>query len=227
MLAEQFAAFFNRADSMGGAGVCNGCQMMANLAPIIPGAGAWPKFTRNQSEQYEGRLVTVQVESSPSIFYAGMEGSRIPIVVAHGEGYADFSQQGDIGKAAVGLRYVDNPRPGHADLPAEPERLAAGHRFGDDARWPLHRADAAPGTRVPRRADELAPEGLGKRRRRQQPVDAHVPQRPQVDGLSGSRQREKARRGKLRRAFSLRCGHGAKGRCASRKRRSTPAASAL
>lgn len=107
MLAEQFAAFFNRADSIA-LGVCNGCQMMANLAPIIPGAGAWPKFTRNQSEQYEGRLVTVQVESSPSIFYAGMEGSRIPIVVAHGEGYADFSQQGDIGKAAVGLRYVDN-----------------------------------------------------------------------------------------------------------------------
>ena len=107
MLAEQFAAFFNRTDSIA-LGVCNGCQMMANLAPIIPGAGAWPKFTRNQSEQYEGRLVTVQVEASPSIFYAGMEGSRIPIVVAHGEGYADFSQQGDIDKVAVGLRYVDN-----------------------------------------------------------------------------------------------------------------------
>jgi phosphoribosylformylglycinamidine synthase len=106
-LAEQFAAFFNRTDSIA-LGVCNGCQMMASLATIIPGAGAWPKFTRNQSEQYEGRLVTVQVEASPSIFYAGMEGSRIPIVVAHGEGYADFSQQGDISKVAVGLRFVDN-----------------------------------------------------------------------------------------------------------------------
>ncbi|UXC34451.1 phosphoribosylformylglycinamidine synthase [Cupriavidus gilardii] len=106
-MAEQFAAFFNRADTFA-LGVCNGCQMMSNLAPIIPGAGAWPKFTRNQSEQYEARFVTVEVQQSPSIFFAGMEGSRIPIVVAHGEGYADFSQQGDKGKVDVSLRFVDN-----------------------------------------------------------------------------------------------------------------------
>ncbi|MEK7695371.1 MAG: phosphoribosylformylglycinamidine synthase [Pseudomonadota bacterium] len=106
-MAEQFAAFFNRQDTFA-LGVCNGCQMMSNLAPIIPGAGAWPKFTRNQSEQYEARFVTVEVQQSPSIFFAGMEGSRIPIVVAHGEGFADFSQQGDIAKANVALRFVDN-----------------------------------------------------------------------------------------------------------------------
>ena len=106
-MAEQFAAFFNRQDTFA-LGVCNGCQMMSNLAPIIPGAGAWPKFTRNQSEQYEARFVTVEVQQSPSIFFAGMEGSRIPIVVAHGEGFADFSQQGDIAQANVALRYVDN-----------------------------------------------------------------------------------------------------------------------
>ena len=106
-MAEQFAAFFNRQDTFA-LGVCNGCQMMSNLAPIIPGAGAWPKFTRNQSEQYEARFVTVEVQQSPSIFFAGMEGSRIPIVVAHGEGFADFSQQGDIDRANVALRFVDN-----------------------------------------------------------------------------------------------------------------------
>ncbi|MBY4897545.1 phosphoribosylformylglycinamidine synthase [Cupriavidus sp. AU9028] len=106
-LSEQFAAFFNRADTFA-LGVCNGCQMMSNLAPIIPGAAAWPKFTRNQSEQYEARFVTVEVQSSPSIFFAGMEGSRIPIVVAHGEGYADFSQQGNKEQVAVALRFVDN-----------------------------------------------------------------------------------------------------------------------
>ncbi|REF02120.1 phosphoribosylformylglycinamidine synthase [Cupriavidus plantarum] len=106
-MAEQFAAFFNRQDTFA-LGVCNGCQMLSNLAPIIPGANAWPKFTRNQSEQYEARFVTVQVEQSPSIFFAGMEGSRIPIVVAHGEGFADFSQQGDINAAKVALRFVDN-----------------------------------------------------------------------------------------------------------------------
>lgn len=106
-MAEQFAAFFNRQDTFA-LGVCNGCQMMSNLAPIIPGAGAWPKFTRNQSEQYEARFVTVEVQQSPSIFFAGMEGSRIPIAVAHGEGFADFSQQGDIAKVDVALRFVDN-----------------------------------------------------------------------------------------------------------------------
>ncbi|MBV8159122.1 MAG: phosphoribosylformylglycinamidine synthase subunit PurQ, partial [Dyella sp.] len=106
-MAEQFAAFFNRQDTFA-LGVCNGCQMMSNLAPIIPGAGAWPKFTRNQSEQYEARFVTVEVQQSPSIFFAGMEGSRIPIVVAHGEGFADFSQQGDIANANVALRFIDN-----------------------------------------------------------------------------------------------------------------------
>ena len=106
-MAEQFAAFFNRQDTFA-LGVCNGCQMLSNLAPIIPGAGAWPKFTRNQSEQYEARFVTVEVQQSSSIFFAGMEGSRIPIAVAHGEGFADFSQQGDIGKVNVALRFVDN-----------------------------------------------------------------------------------------------------------------------
>lgn len=106
-MAEQFAAFFNRNDTFA-LGVCNGCQMMSNLAPIIPGAGAWPKFTRNQSEQYEGRFVTVEVQRSPSIFFAGMEGSRLPIAVAHGEGFADFSQQGDKSRVDVALRFVDN-----------------------------------------------------------------------------------------------------------------------
>lgn len=106
-MAEQFAAFFNRQDTFA-LGVCNGCQMLSNLAPIIPGAGAWPKFTRNQSEQYEARFVTVEVQQSPSIFFASMEGSRIPIAVAHGEGFADFSQQGDIAKVDVALRFVDN-----------------------------------------------------------------------------------------------------------------------
>ncbi|HVL10127.1 MAG TPA: phosphoribosylformylglycinamidine synthase subunit PurQ, partial [Burkholderiaceae bacterium] len=106
-MAEQFAAFFNRADTFA-LGVCNGCQMMSNLAPIIPGAGAWPRFTRNQSEQYEARLALVEVQASPSIFFAGMEGSRIPIAVAHGEGFADFSQHGDRAAAPVALRFVDN-----------------------------------------------------------------------------------------------------------------------
>lgn len=107
VLAEQFAAFFGRADTFA-LGVCNGCQMMAALAPIIPGAQAWPKFTRNRSEQFEARLSLVEVLASPSIFFAGMEGSRIPIAVAHGEGFADFSQRGDASAVHRAMRFVDH-----------------------------------------------------------------------------------------------------------------------
>jgi phosphoribosylformylglycinamidine synthase len=106
-LAEQFAAFFGRSDTFA-LGVCNGCQMMAALAPIIPGAEAWPRFTRNKSEQFEARLSLVEVLDSPSIFFAGMAGSRIPIAVAHGEGYADFSQRGDAQAVHRAMRFVDN-----------------------------------------------------------------------------------------------------------------------
>jgi phosphoribosylformylglycinamidine synthase len=106
-LTEQFAAFFARPDTLA-LGVCNGCQMMAALAPIIPGAEHWPRFTRNKSEQYEARLAMVEVLDSPSLFFSGMSGSRLPIAVAHGEGFADFSQRGDISKVAKALRFVDN-----------------------------------------------------------------------------------------------------------------------
>lgn len=107
VLAEQFAAFFGRTDTFA-LGVCNGCQMMAALAPIIPGAQAWPKFTRNKSEQFEARLSLVEVLQSPSIFFTGMEGSRIPIAVAHGEGFADFSQRGDARAVHRAMRFVDH-----------------------------------------------------------------------------------------------------------------------
>ncbi|MBK6864024.1 MAG: phosphoribosylformylglycinamidine synthase [Ideonella sp.] len=106
-LAEQFEAFFRRADSFA-LGVCNGCQMMAALAPMIPGAEAWPRFTRNRSEQFEARLSLVEVLASPSLFFAGMAGSRIPIAVAHGEGFADFSQRGDAQTVHAALRFVDH-----------------------------------------------------------------------------------------------------------------------
>jgi len=106
-LADQFAAFFARNDSFA-LGVCNGCQMMAALAPIIPGADAWPKFTRNKSEQFEARLSMVEVLDSPSIFFTGMAGSRLPIAVAHGEGFADFSQRGNPSQVKRAMRYVDN-----------------------------------------------------------------------------------------------------------------------
>jgi phosphoribosylformylglycinamidine synthase len=106
-LADQFAAFFNRSDTFA-LGVCNGCQMMAALAPIIPGAQAWPKFTRNRSEQFEARLSLVEVLDSASIFFTGMQGSRLPIAVAHGEGYADFSQRGDAKAVQRAMRFVDH-----------------------------------------------------------------------------------------------------------------------
>ncbi len=118
-LAEQFAAFFQRSDSFA-LGVCNGCQMMAALAPIIPGAQAWPAFTRNRSEQFEARLSMVEVLDSPSIFFAGMAGSRLPIAVAHGEGFADFSQRGDADSVQRAMRFVDHHGRPTTDYPFNP-----------------------------------------------------------------------------------------------------------
>ena len=112
-LSAQFAAFFARSDTFA-LGVCNGCQMMAALATLIPGAEAWPRFTRNRSEQFEARLSMVEVLDSPSLFFTGMAGSRLPIAVAHGEGRADFSQRGDASAVRAAMRFVD-----HAGQPTE------------------------------------------------------------------------------------------------------------
>jgi len=106
-LAGQFQAFFGRADTFG-LGVCNGCQMFAELAQIIPGAQDWPRFTTNQSERFEARLSLVEVLDSPSVFLQGMAGARLPIAVAHGEGFANFSQRGNAARVLPAMRFVDN-----------------------------------------------------------------------------------------------------------------------
>ncbi|RVU47110.1 phosphoribosylformylglycinamidine synthase [Rubrivivax rivuli] len=124
-LAEQFAAFFNRPDTLA-LGVCNGCQMMAALASIIPGTQAWPKFTRNKSEQFEARLSLVEILQSPSLFFTGMAGSRLPIAVAHGEGFADFSQRGDAQAVHAAMRFVDNHGRATEAYPANPNGSPGG-----------------------------------------------------------------------------------------------------
>ena len=107
VLAEQFKAFFGRTDTFG-LGVCNGCQMFAELADIIPGAQDWPRFTTNQSERFEARLSMVEVLESPSLFFKGMAGHRLPIAVAPGEGFANFKYRGNADKAIAAMRFTDN-----------------------------------------------------------------------------------------------------------------------
>ncbi|OUS25305.1 phosphoribosylformylglycinamidine synthase [Gammaproteobacteria bacterium 45_16_T64] len=108
---EQFAEFFTRTDSFA-LGICNGCQMLSNLHELIPGAEQWPHFVRNMSEQFEARVATVEIQQSKSIFLQGMEGSRLPIAIAHGEGRAEFSSAQAMAAAEnaqqVAIRYVDN-----------------------------------------------------------------------------------------------------------------------
>jgi len=118
---NEFAAFFQRPDTFG-LGVCNGCQMMSGLKEIIPGAEHWPRFMRNTSEQFEARVAMVEVQKSPSIFFTGMEGSRMPVAVAHGEGRAEFSidPQAAFDRQAVALCYVDNYGALTTDFPANP-----------------------------------------------------------------------------------------------------------
>ncbi|MDP9898824.1 phosphoribosylformylglycinamidine synthase [Variovorax ginsengisoli] len=124
-LAAQFQGFFGRADTFG-LGVCNGCQMFAELAEIIPGAEAWPRFTTNQSERFEARLSMVEVLESPSLFLAGMAGSRLPIAVAHGEGYANFKHRGDATQAIAAMRFVDNHGAATEQYPFNPNGSAGG-----------------------------------------------------------------------------------------------------
>ena len=124
-LADQFAAFFNRPDTLA-LGVCNGCQMMAALAPLIPGTAAWPKFTRNKSEQFEARLSLVEILPSPSLFFTGMAGTRLPVAVAHGEGFANFSQRGDAKAVQRAMRFVDNHGQATEAYPANPNGSPGG-----------------------------------------------------------------------------------------------------
>ena len=106
---EQFGLFFQRGDAFA-LGVCNGCQMMSNLHELIPGTEHWPHFVRNRSEQFEARVAMVEVPRSPSLFFEGMAGSRMPIAVAHGEGFAEFRDAAQMSAARklVALRFVDN-----------------------------------------------------------------------------------------------------------------------
>ncbi|WP_272552510.1 phosphoribosylformylglycinamidine synthase [Acidovorax sp. NCPPB 3576] len=125
VLSDQFQGFFGRKDTFG-LGVCNGCQMFAELADIIPGAEAWPRFTTNQSERFEARLSLVEVLESPSLFFAGMAGSRLPIAVAHGEGYANFKYRGNPEQAIAAMRYVDHHGAATEQYPFNPNGSAGG-----------------------------------------------------------------------------------------------------
>jgi phosphoribosylformylglycinamidine synthase len=118
---DEFAAFFQRPDTFG-LGVCNGCQMMSGLKDIIPGAEHWPRFMRNTSEQFEARVALVEVQKSPSILFTGMEGSRMPVAIAHGEGRAEFAADPAVAleAGAVALSYVDNYGELTTEFPANP-----------------------------------------------------------------------------------------------------------
>ena len=126
---EQFAAFFARPDTLT-LGVCNGCQMLAALRELIPGSAHWPRFLRNRSEQFEGRLSLVEVLGSASPFLAGMAGSRLPVAVAHGEGRAEFHDAGAyaalVASGGVALRHVDSRGRPASSYPANPNGSPGG-----------------------------------------------------------------------------------------------------
>jgi phosphoribosylformylglycinamidine synthase len=128
-LKEKFSSFFNREDSFG-LGICNGCQMMSNLHSLIPGADLWPRFVRNQSEQFEARVALVEISDSPSIFFSQMAGTRLPIAVAHGEGRMEFADQSGLDKllqsGLSSLRYVDHYGQATETYPLNPNGSPAG-----------------------------------------------------------------------------------------------------
>jgi phosphoribosylformylglycinamidine synthase len=120
---DEFQRFFERLDTFS-LGVCNGCQMFAALKEIVPGAASWPRFVRNRGEQFEGRFSLVELARSPSIFFDGMDGSMLPIAVAHGEGRAEFASDAEAKKFSeaglVSARYVEGNRRIASSYPANP-----------------------------------------------------------------------------------------------------------
>ncbi|MFT5576606.1 MAG: phosphoribosylformylglycinamidine synthase, partial [Bermanella sp.] len=126
---NEFEGFFQRSDSFA-LGVCNGCQMMSNLRDLIPGAGHWPRFVRNRSEQFEARFSLVEVTESPSILMAGMAGTMMPVAVAHGEGRAEFRDAAHLeqclSNGTLALRYIDNSQQVADRYPANPNGSPAG-----------------------------------------------------------------------------------------------------
>ena len=123
---DEFSEYFLRSDSFT-LGVCNGCQMISNLQSIIPGSTAWPSFEKNTSEQFEARLTGVKISNSKSIFFSGMEGSIMPIAIAHGEGKARFDSKTKI--TSIAMQYVDysgDPSKVYPHNPNGSENSAAG-----------------------------------------------------------------------------------------------------
>ena len=159
-----FAEFFARSDAFA-LGVCNGCQMLAALKELIPGTESWPKFLRNRSDQFEARVSLVEIVPSPSVLLAGMAGSRLPIVTAHGEGRAAFASAralADCDAKLTAMRFVTNDGAVGRALSRESERLAARHRGPVERRRPRDDHDAAPRARVPHRAAVVASRRVGR-----------------------------------------------------------------
>ncbi len=122
---DEFSAFFDRGDTFA-LGVCNGCQMMSVLKDLIPGAEAWPRFERNKVEQFEARFTMVELPESPSLFFGGMGGSRLPVVVSHGEGQAVFDSPKQQAQALVAMHYLDNAGRPSEVYPYNPNGSPAG-----------------------------------------------------------------------------------------------------
>ena len=120
-MKEMFAEFFAREDTFS-LGVCNGCQMMAQLGTLIPGAAMWPRFTRNTSARFEARICMVELPESPSLFFAGMAGTQAPIVIAHGEGHVARAPEGSL----TAMRYIDTYGRPTQHYPLNPSGSAEG-----------------------------------------------------------------------------------------------------
>ncbi len=179
---DEFQRFFERSDTFS-LGVCNGCQMFAALKEIVPGAASWPRFVRNRGEQFEGRFSLVELARSPSIFFAGMDGSMLPIAVAHGEGRAEFANEADARTfSAAGLvsaRYIEGNRQVATSYPANPN----GSPFGiaaitnDDGRVTLTMPHPERSFRYAQ--NSWRPDGVGRVQR----LVPHVRQRAPLGGL--------------------------------------------
>ena len=124
-LKKQFSEFFKREDTFS-IGLCNGCQMLSQIKQLIPGAENWPRFVTNSSQRFEARLVMSEIQESPSILFAGMAGSKLPVPVAHGEGRTKFENKDAEVGALVALSYINNYGKKAQSFPSNPNGSSNG-----------------------------------------------------------------------------------------------------
>ena len=97
-------------------GICNGCQLMIELGLVNSNHSEKPKMDHNISHKFESTFLTIEIGSTPSIMLKTLEGSRLGVWVAHGEGR--FVMPYEPSKYNIVAKYIYSEYPGNPNASA-------------------------------------------------------------------------------------------------------------